>query len=352
MPEFDLEAFYSEVGVSARERHALRQDLVRGLKDYSEHHYGYDRYGGETVLMLGERLGHPQTFAFAACRILRDRRLTISTRVKVAERVLDQLNRTEEPPQGLFLALDYLAAHQRLEVDALRFGLVASAGAPHPFQGLEKSELIRVFTWLVRQAPLPVAERLFWGHSLVARHQDDAGAADLIHTLLGAEAIPAEDRRELARAWTNFRQPYLVVHIPSASGPRGAWVAEHLPFWLSVSPSWPTPHMIRHGLLWLARLGDDPLLLAQNAMKRGGPYAEQFQAGAADILGEFHAVLPAEQVEHLVEEGIGITGSLVTRRRFYRLGADLYGQRYLERATHDTAGSVRQWAAKQLQKAP
>src|SRR5579864_5335462 len=73
---FDAAAFYARVGATAREQSALRQDLVRGLKDYFTHLYGYDRYGAETVFLVPERMGQPHTFGFALLRILHDRRLS------------------------------------------------------------------------------------------------------------------------------------------------------------------------------------------------------------------------------------------------------------------------------------
>jgi hypothetical protein len=62
--------------------------------------------------------------------------------------------------------------------------------------------------------------------------------------------------------------------------------------------------------------------------------------------------MPDAAVRRVVERGITITGSGPTRRKFYRLGADLFGDTYLTRATEDAAGSVRQWAARQLQRQP
>jgi hypothetical protein len=108
--------------------------------------------------------------------------------------------------------------------------------------------------------------------------------------------------------------------------------------------------MIRRGLIWLARLGDNPLTLAQRYITYRDSFAEHAHAAVADILLEYHAGIPQADIERVIEQGIGISGSVPTRRRFYRLGAELFGSEYLWRATGDTANSVRQWAVKQLQK--
>jgi len=46
---FELADFCARVGATTKESNVLRQDLVRGLKDYYEALYGYDRYGAETI---------------------------------------------------------------------------------------------------------------------------------------------------------------------------------------------------------------------------------------------------------------------------------------------------------------
>jgi hypothetical protein len=108
--------------------------------------------------------------------------------------------------------------------------------------------------------------------------------------------------------------------------------------------------MIHLGLVWLARLGGEPLELARSYITYHGSFEDQVHGAVADIIAEHHRAMPEAQVRGLIEQGIAITGSSPTRRRFYRLGTDLVGPEYLSRASTDAAGSVRQWAARQLQK--
>jgi hypothetical protein len=49
----------------------------------------------------------------------------------------------------------------------------------------------------------------------------------------------------------------------------------------------------------------------------------------------------------LIDRGIAQRSPIASRRRFYRLGVELLGGDYLERARQDPAASVRQWAARQ-----
>jgi len=73
---FDFAVFCGSIGSIPKERNPLRQDLVRGLKDYFEATYGYDRYGAETVLLLPERMAQPYIYGYALVRLLHDRRLS------------------------------------------------------------------------------------------------------------------------------------------------------------------------------------------------------------------------------------------------------------------------------------
>jgi hypothetical protein len=347
---FDPASFYARVGAGPKERNVLRHDLVRGLKDYYERVYGYDKYGAETAFYIEDRMGQPFIYGFALLRILHDRRVSSNTKRRAVDQSLEMAEYGTDfgVPFALIAALQFLARHGWLEPKALRYGLLLTAGEYQPFHGLEKPVFLDFFHHLLEYPSLPAVERAFWGHSLVARHQDEGGIGDLVDALLGCEAIPRELRIELSQAWVNARQPRLEVEIPAPDGTEwGDFIVQHMPFWVAHVPSWPGTHMVRLGLVWLARLGGDPLGLITTHIQTGGSFDEQLHAAVADIIAEHHAALPQEEVRRVIEQGLAITGSSPTRRRFYRLGADLFGPEYLERAAHDTAGSVRQWAAKQ-----
>lgn len=351
---FDLARFYAAVGAAEKERPAVRQDLVRGLKDYFASVYGYDRYGAETIFQLGDHLSSPPAYGFALLRILHDRRLPDRIKLAAAHHALDLIvyGVEEGLPHGLLAALDFLLRHDALPAADLRYALVASAPETNPYRGLDRATPPRFLAGLLTREDLSTAERLFWVHSLIARHRELAGTVELINTLADCARIPAEERREVLRSWLHFRQPRLVVTIPTSDGSaRAAIVAQHLPFWVAHAPSWPTPSMVRLALIWLARLGEDPLALAEQYIDYHAAYADQVHAGVADILAEHAGVMPPDRLQSLIERGTH-TGALLTRRRFYRLGAELIGREYLERATEDAAGSLRRWATAELARLP
>jgi hypothetical protein len=350
---FDLADFCTRVQATPKESNVLRQDLVRGLKDYYESMYGYDRYGAETIFMVPERMSQPYIFGFACRRILHDRRISRGTKEATAALALDMVIYGNDGgvPFAFFGILAFLAAERRLSEQDLRYGLVVSAGEVAPFRGLEKVEYLEFFRTLLAFEEIPASERMFWSNSLIARHTDGQGGAELVNLLVGDEHFARADRYELCAAWLHFRQPRLQVNVPAANGSfRSEFIAEHMPFWIAHSPSWPLPTMVRLGLIWLARLGADPIQLCEEYITYGDAFSDQIRTSVADIIAEHHASMPDAQVKSVIEKGIAISGSSPIRRKFYGLGTTLFGPEYLERATCDSANSVRQWAAREKQK--
>jgi hypothetical protein len=348
---FDVEAFYAEVGVTARERGPIRQCLVRGLKEYYESTVGYDKYGAETVLHLTRQLGVPQVYGFAVQRILHDRRISEDTKCRVATRALNVVSYGEDQgvPGTLLSAISFLASHGRLAAVDARYVLTVTAGDDAPVREMVKGEIISLLRWLLDCDEIAPSERLFWGHSLVSRRQEDAGAKEMIDLLLGHAAFPQSQRAELARAWIHRRQPHLDVETHDAGEePRTLFLSHHLPFWVAHVTSWSSLPMMRHGLVWLARIEGSPIEIIETYFDRHGPYAEQLCAGIADIMHEHHAAMPVDRIKAIIDDGIATPGSGAIRRRFYRLGHELFGPSYLERASDDTAGSIRQWAQRRL----
>jgi hypothetical protein len=351
--KFDLASFYEQVGAVGKERTALRQDLVRGLKDYFEELYGYDKHGGGTIFLIEERMGQPYVFGFAVQRILHDRRICPATKLGVSALAIGKLSYGAEfgNPFGIFSALELLISHKRLTTGELRYALVCSAGEYNPFQGTDKRTMLSFFSSLLKKGEMSSGERAFWGHSLAARHQDQPGARELVRTLVEAEELPPGTRSELCLAWMHMRQPHLEVPLPDdVTSARAAFVAEHMPFWVAHAPSWSSRTMVRLGLASLPRFGSDPGDLVQTYIGHRSSSTDAIHAAVADILAEHHEAIPTSVVSNVIERGIGTAGSVSTRRRFYKLGSDILGRQYLDRAKDDAASTVRTWATRELQK--
>jgi hypothetical protein len=352
--KFNLALFYEQVGAVGKERTALRQDLVRGLKDYFEELYGYDKHGGGTIFLLEDRMAQPYVFGFATQRILHDRRISVGTKLGVAALAIEKLTYGTElgNPFGLFSALELLAAHKRLSVSDLRYALVCSAGVYNPFLGTDKRTAVSFFSRLLSNPEMPEGERAFWAHSLAARHQDQPGARELVRMIVEAPNVSGDVRRELCLAWMHMRQPQLNVPPPEVDRTsRDALVAEHMPFWIAHAPSWLSRTMVRLGLASLPKFGADPAELVLQYIGHRNSASDAIHAAVVDILTEHGTGIPLSIVRGVIEQGIQIAGSVSTRRRFYKLGGEILGADYLDRAKQDSASAVRSWAERELLKA-
>lgn len=349
MVAFDLASYFRRLGATPNGARALRQDLVRGLKDYYIYLYGYDRYGAETIVFLSDRMARPFVYGFALQRIVHDRRLSDETKVNAVQYALDVADYGQDLglPYGLLGGVLVLARFGCLDEADLRYALTLIAGATEPFRGLSREEFLEFTERLLADERLPQVERAAWAHTLVARHLGQSGAAALVDTVAGSDNLAVDIRRELCRAWAYLRQPRLDVEIPQATGtPRECFVAEHMPFWMAHLPSFPQSAMVRLGLVWSVRLGADPAELIFDVLTNDHVFADQVWSGVADILAENHDRMRGEDVRAIIAAGIRPPAPTGARRKFYRLGMELFGDEYRELAGRDSAGSVRRWAAK------
>jgi hypothetical protein len=292
-------------------------------------------------------------FGFACQRILRDRRISDATKAATARFALGTVRYGADGgvPFAFLDVLRSLATFGALSCGDLRFGLVATAADNAPFRGLTRVACLGFMQSLLGFDEMPSSERLLWAHSLLARTGDAPTSSDMVSALLRDERHPLESRLELCNAWLHCRQPHLLADVPTViESSRDAIVAEHMGFWIAHTPSWPTPSMVRLGLVWLAHQCDDVAELARTYVLYRGPFESEIKSAVIQILEEFHATMRMQDVEAVIEAGIGSTGATALRRKFYGVGIALYGQRYLERASCDTANSVRQWAVRQKQK--
>jgi len=108
------------------------------------------------------------------------------------------------------------------------------------------------------------------------------------------------------------------------------------------------PFLKRLAIPALVRLGEDIEEVAETFWDSDRDYyRDVLNAGIADALEEFHDQIAPAKMRQWIERGINCT-SAATRKRFYALSTEYYGNEYMERALEDNAKSVRSWAAKKL----
>lgn len=277
--------------------------------------------------------------------------------------------------------------------------------------GWQQPEARLLSDWLIAHTTIPAEEKLWWLWHIAThlRKQASLGGA-LVKHWLEHEGLTVEARRALAWGWaraaTRVGTPPPAWRLMEASlagdpaavetaladmnidltaepeteteisAPEGIVLpviaAEPDPFAFlrlmmklrfGQAPAVP-PYIRRMAVSYLVRLGENPaevsdLILSDSILSDSIPPKEQDKhrnalfAGVADILRDFgDQIAPAER-RALIDRAVQVTPAsdrlpVAARLAFYRLGADLYGDAYRQRAAADPAKSIRDWATSQI----
>jgi hypothetical protein len=107
----------------------------------------------------------------------------------------------------------------------------------------------------------------------------------------------------------------------------------------------------RRAVVWLAKLGRDPLELLNTLLKPNtvrGYGGDHVASGALDLLSEKWEDLEEETRMELLEKAASLPDTSV-RKRAYILGEKNIGREFLEQSLDDKAKSLRHWASDRLQ---
>lgn len=108
----------------------------------------------------------------------------------------------------------------------------------------------------------------------------------------------------------------------------------------------------RRAVVWLARLGKDPLELLKNLLKPNtvrGYGGDQVASGALDLLDERWELIGEELRKNLLRKAADLPDTAV-RKRAYILGEKYVGLDFLRQALDDKAKSLREWAEDRLER--
>lgn len=108
----------------------------------------------------------------------------------------------------------------------------------------------------------------------------------------------------------------------------------------------------RLAVVWLARLGKDPLTLLKRLLKPNtvrGHGGDHVASGALDLLDESWESLEEDTRQALLRKAANLPDTAV-RKRAYILGEKTQGLEFLNQALDDKAKSLREWAEERLEK--
>jgi hypothetical protein len=398
---FDLKEFYKELGIPKKEQDAVTACLTLGLEHYYRHIYGYDKYGERPEFLIAERMYEPYIFGFGAVEVVRHDSLSLETRLKIIQYTFQHIDATAEYgiPHGLPILISFLAGAGILGPALFRSLMITATFGGQLFDDWELIEVRWLFEWLINKADIPDSERLWWLWHICGNGESPQVCKTLSEGLLAHTALSTKDKLALCNAWLTDSpagEPpaqweamqalmrgdvdAFETHLAEAGLPppevlpsREAIEAEYdsaIEALLEKDDDGDEPasmplHLLRHMLVGplgvmpltpgalkrvaiasLPALGEDPLKVCKKYLDSDRDYyADAVNQAVAGVIRTYHHRMPEKEVRALVERGLEIGGA-PTRKTYYQLGADLFGDPFMKRAEKDSAKSIREWAAK------
>ena len=346
--EFSFKRFCKRLRIPKGERSLIEDLFARGLEKYYYDLYGYDKYGPHPEFLINERMGEPYIFGYGAVQVLRHADISDDTKRRMAEYTLSIVRPREEygVPFGLAVAVSYLASHKALDGRRLERLIRSIGGDREAVRGLKVKDGEALVDALLSATSLPAEKRADLLHFLLIRFErsPNVGKAAMARAM-AHPALPDEWKKQVCN-W--------IIDGRSEQRPSLAMFDEILksqppfrPFSMAMLGLSPT-YLMRAAVLWLARLGEEPLALCERYLDTGRPYeSDALSQGVADVILEFHAQMPPQKVRELMERGVKF-GKAAVRKRFYAVGLELYGPDFVRPALEDGSKRVRTWAQKQL----
>ncbi len=370
--------------IPAAEQALVTQCFEQGTDDF----YIYERR--EHWWTNNELLKRPYVLGFGAVRAVRSPGLSPSTRVKIALYTIAQAQVMADwgLPFGIPILLSFLAEADSLKASLLTESIRIAEINRDFMDGWLLEEMCGLLNWIITKSDISENDQLWWLYYFLAHTQKPDIGKKLFSFCLGhptlargtmkalCYSILAEDkdagpkppalwRVNQALITGNEQQfneakaeldPELaqIYAIPSEAFEQDAEAADNqqdfsMAFMLSLFRGgmlWLRDSLKRQAILALSDLGEDPLAVCDQYLhrRRMDTATAAIGEGVVDIIRAHHTTMSPQSIRDLIERGLNL-GSVPARKSFYRLGMELFGAEYLERARKDNAASVRKWIA-------
>ena len=345
--QFSLKKFYRKLYIPRGERSLIEEMMAKGLEKYYHDLYGYHKYGKEPVFLIGERLGEPYIFGYAAVRILHHQGISDQTKQKVAEYTIAITRPGGEygVPHGLLAAISYLAAGGHLRGPRLASAIRSLTGERDVFVGLTKEGVLALTDSILADQSLTLEERLDLLYFLLIRCKYTyALGKEMLERSLDTPVLPREQKETLCTWLIHGRGDIRQEGFGLMEGRVAEVFGGLSPAMFGLVPG----YLKRAAVVGLARLEGDPAAVARRYLEAENRYdAVPFAQAVADIIKAFHEQMSPAEVREMVEQGTQAS-AWETRLRFYKVGLKLYRPEFIRPALEDRSAKVRNWAKKQL----
>jgi hypothetical protein len=389
---------YRELAIDKADQPTVTDCLTLGLASFHEHIYGTPVRRG--LEQLASRLNEPYIFGFGAVEVARNPSVSIDTRLKFTEQTMRSFDATAEYgiPHGLPILASFLAQIGVLEPDVMRTLLITADFAGAMFDDWQIEEVEMLFSWLVDRVDMPKAERLWWLWQITVNCEDTRMSRHLAQWILDHDEIGIKSKKTLCKAWLNDTAPgepppqwealqallqgdvkgYMTHAAEAGVEADSTFTSAEIEADYDAAldalidendedgdpPAMPlqllrktlvgplgdvvyTPGILKHlAIVALPTLGEDPVEVSQTYLgEENRPHGATFNLGVAAVLRAHQSKIPRPVQRKLVARGLKV-GGVATRRAFYRLGVELFGDDFRLGARRDEAKSIRDWARK------
>ena len=391
--EFDIEEFFTLLEIPLGEQDLITDCLAQGLYDYYQYIYGFDKYGTDLHWLISERMYEPFIFGFGTVEILKNPQISHETKDKIIVYTLSLTNPNAEYgiPHGLPQILQYLAERKLLDIRTFNVIMITLQTLHRDaLSDLEFDGWLTLSDWIIKNEELESTEKVWWIWHLSTKIEEALSASrskKIVSFWLDNPDISLEAKNELCWAWVTettevgtkpvmwrlmdaqlsgdvkgvkeslqtlgaspaeiaatlrfMEQAQAEIH----DNPLGVLLGPGLNFMnFILIPTW----LKRLAVLGLVRFGEDPLDVSSLLLDHDREYgSEGINKGVADVLSQYHDRIPPAQLRRLIEKGLQIP-QVSTRKTFYQLSTQFYGDEYLKKTQEDNAASLRKWGAKKL----
>lgn len=391
---------FRELGVPRREQATVADCLMFGLARFHEHIYGAPaRRALET---LAGRIQEPYIFGFGAVEVARNETISRATRIGFAERAMQITDVTVEYgiPHGLAILASYLARADALEPDTLRTMLITANFAGFMFDDWQVDEVYGLCQWLIDRVDMPKAERLWWLWLISISSEEAKMVRKVGEWQLGHGEIGKQTKAALSRAWLDdvapgeppaqwealrsllegdvrgFKQHAAEAGLDADDSISADEIEADYDAALDAlldeaeddrdPPGMPlqllrrtlvgpmgtvvnTPSVLKQlAMRDIVKLGANPVELCQKYLgEERRPHGATYNLGIAEVLRNEQARIPRTALRRLVKRGVSV-GGVATRKVYYQLGADLFGEKFRVDASRDESKTIRDWAKRKI----
>lgn len=389
---FDLEEFFALLEIPTNEQALVTQCLAIGLYNYYFNVYGYEKYGSNLDWLIPERMYEPYIFGYGTTEILNNKKISTETKHKIIAYTLGTTSPAEEYgiPYGLINILQYLAENEHLDTSIFNLIMVTLQANPRgSFDDFTGVGWIAVSKWVISCPDISADETIWWIWQFSTYFDGNLNPAQgkkVFQYWMDHKGLTPDAKRELCWNWLTESKdigskPIAwqlmeaqingdikgVKKLLQALGAPPADIADAIRNMEQIQAEFSGPisdlgfvygfpdfillptWLKRSAVFQLAKLGEDPLEICGLFLDQSRDYdSESINKGVADILRHYGEQFLPDQLRALIEKGLSIP-QVQTRKTFYQLSTQFYGNEYMPNTQTDNAASIRKWGKKQLQ---